>query len=672
VGYTIDIDTGSTFTDGFFTRDSDFRAVKAATTPHDLTLCFIECIRHGAEAFGLSQAEMLAQTDLIRFSSTIGTNCIIQRDGAKLGLLLTAGQESLAPCVDAHGKTPLIANDMVAVIDEETTSAGEVRQTPDPGLTLMAAQTLIDRGARCIVVALVNSEVNSANERAVRDIIKREYPRDYLGSVPVFLASDISRHRGYRERINTAVLNAYTHGKLVRLLYRAGEELRRNQYRGRLFIGHNNGAVACVARTRAINTYNSGPAAGLLGAQAIGALYGARTVISADMGGTSFDLGCVVDGEPSYALRPNVEGFECNLPMLAVRALGFGGGSIASVRDGEVTVGPRSAGAIPGPACFDLGGDHATVTDADLALGLLDPDFFLGGRKRLALDKARSAIESKVAKLLGISVEQAALRIREAVEDGVAREVRKMRPAEAKGDALMVVYGGGGPLYSCAVAARAGIKRLVVTPFSAVFSAFSSSLLDVGHLYYRRVDVDASSDRAASAVAAAVEEMKTRAERDMHGEGYRAEDLRWKVEFIVGSRSDGDETRLSAPININHANASIAEAMRRITPAPNHANSSDATIGVVGLLASAPIPHFQWRKTVPANRNVTEAIKKRRSVLLRERSNAIAVPVYDRARLAPGHEFSGPAIVESEQTTMLVPERWHLRIDDYDNVLLES
>lgn len=664
MGYTVDIDTGSTFTDGFFTRDGDFRTVKAATTPHDLTLCFIECIRRGAEAFGLSLAEMLAQTELIRFSSTIGTNCIIQRDGAKLGLLLTAGNESLAPCVDSQGKAPLIADEMVAGIDEETTSAGHLRKSPDPVRTLAAAQELIDRGARCIVVALVNSEVNPANERAVRDIIKREYPRDYLGSVPVFLASDISRHWGYHERLNTAVLNAYTHGKLVRLLYRAGEETRRNQYRGRIFIGHNNGAVACVARTRAINTYNSGPAAGLLGARAVGELYGAQTVISADMGGTSFDLGCVVDGEPSYALRPNVEGFRCNLPMLAVRALGFGGGSIASVRDGELTVGPRSAGAIPGPACFDLGGDDATVSDADLMLGLLDPDFFLGGRKRLAVDRARSAIESKIAKPLGISVEHAALRIREAVEDGVAREIRKMRPAEGKGDPLMVVYGGGGPLYSCAIAARAGIRRLVVTPFSAVFSAFSSSLLDVGHLYYRRVDVDANSERAISAVAAAVEEMKTRAGRDMHGEGYRAGDLRWKVEFIVRSQSDGDETRLSAAIDMDDPVASIARALRQIAPA--------SVITVVGLLASAPIPHFHWRKAASAKSLAADAIKKSRRVLLHESSDAIEVPVYDRGRLAAGHESAGPALVESEQTTMLVPERWRLRIDEYDNVLLES
>ena len=165
----------------------------------------------------------------------------------------------------------------------------------------------------------------------------------------------------------------------MRLLYKAGEELRQRFYNKNLFIVHNNGAVARVAKTRAINTYNSGPAAGLLGARLIGQLYGADDLISADMGGTSFDLGYVRGGRPSYTLEPDVEGFPVNVPMLSIRAIGAGGGSIASVNGGGLRVGPQSAGALPGPVCFDLGGGEPTVTDADLVLGLLDPEYFLGG-----------------------------------------------------------------------------------------------------------------------------------------------------------------------------------------------------------------------------------------------------------------------------------------------------
>ncbi len=326
MGFTVDIDTGGTFTDGFVTRGDEFRTVKTPTTPHDLTVCFMECIKEAAKAFDAPLGDFLYDTDIIRFSNTIGTNSIIQRDGPNLGLIVTEGFQDQCPTGRIGGKRPLVDPGMVEAIEEEVDDIGTVHRVPVHDRVLAAAQGLIDRGARCLVVALKNADLNPANERSIRESIKQEYPRDYLGSVPVFLSSDIVQRPGYQERINTAALNAYIHGKLTRLLYKAGEELRRQQYQGHLFIGHNNGAVARVAKTRAINTYNSGPAAGLLGAREIGALYGARCVISGDMGGTSFDIGFVTDGEPSYALRPDVEGFGCNLPMLAIRALGAGGG----------------------------------------------------------------------------------------------------------------------------------------------------------------------------------------------------------------------------------------------------------------------------------------------------------------------------------------------------------
>ena len=411
MGYTIDIDTGGTFTDGFFAYEGEFRAVKTPTTPHDLTICFLDCVKAGATAFGVSAETLLNDTDVIRFSNTIGTNCIINRDGSKIGLLISAGFEAMAPTSDPEGKVPLVEPDMVFGIKERAGS-----EAPSADEVVSAAQKLVDRGARCLVVAFAGSETDSANERAARAAIKREYPREYLGSVPVFLASDISSRSGYQERLHTAVINAYIHGKLGRLLYRAGEDLRRLGFPGQLLIGHNNGAVARVPKTRPISTYNSGPAAGLLGAREIGALYGAEVVLSADMGGTSFDVGFVNRGEPNAALRPDVEGVRCNLPMLAIRAVGAGGGSIASVVNGNLQVGPKSAGALPGPACFGLGGTDATVTDANVVLGLLDPNFFLGGTKALDVDKARHAITRAVAEPLGISVEDAAWQIVRTIE----------------------------------------------------------------------------------------------------------------------------------------------------------------------------------------------------------------------------------------------------------------
>ena len=665
MGYTADIDTGGTFTDGLFTRDGEFHAVKTATTPHDLTLCFMECLKGGAEAFGVSLGEFLEGTDLIRFSNTIGTNTIIERNGSRVGLLLSRGGASLAPAGDQ--KQPLLLPEMVLELDEEVVADGRVARAPVAAAIMAAAQTLIDRGARCLVVALANSEANPANEQLVRETIKREYPRDYLGSVPVFLASDISARSGYAERINTAVLNAYIHSKLTRLLYKSGEDLRRNRYRGHLFIGHNNGAVARVAKTRAINTYNSGPAAGLLGAREIGALYAARQIISADMGGTSYDLGIVRNGAPGFSLRPDVEGFRCNLPMLSILALGAGGGSIAAVVEGELRVGPRSAGALPGPACFDLGGSEATVTDANLVLGLLDPDYFLGGAKKLNLAKARAAIDSKVAKPLGISVEEAALRVVNVVDGNVACEIAKLA-GEQGPETLMVVYGGAGPLHCCNMAG--GIGKLVVTPYSAVFSAYSSSLMDVGHIYYRRCQTPLSAGSDYSELARSVTEMRARAEQDMRGEGFAAEKLHWSLELIVQGAAPQREARLGATEDFFRSPAAIAELATQASQALEQAGETAALITSVGLFARAGVAHFKLAAQPASGRALAAAIKSQRSVYLGGGRSA-SVPVYARQQLESGHRLAGPALVESAQTTIWVAEGWQLAIDQYQNAVLE-
>ncbi|MBL4802992.1 MAG: hydantoinase/oxoprolinase family protein, partial [Emcibacter sp.] len=467
MGYTLDIDTGGTFTDGFVVRDGEARIVKVPTTPHDLTICFMETIAAAASVFQVSVEDFLYDAYIIRFSNTIGTNTIIQRDGSKIGLLVSKGMAALSPAQAESEKSPLVDPDMVIELDVHTDGNGAVTEEPDGGQVLRAVQKLIDQGARGIVISLENSHLNRTNEKAVRKIIKAEYPRDYLGSVSVFLSSDISAREGLEERLNSAVLNAYIHAKLARLLYKAGEDLRQKGYRKTLFIGHNNASVARVAKTRAINTYNSGPAAGLLGAREIGALYGFKNLISTDMGGTSFDIGYVRDGQASYALEPDVEGFACNLPMMAIKALGTGGGSIAHVENNSLKVGPQSAGALPGPACFNLGGAKATVTDANLVLGVLDPDFFLGGTMKLDLEKARDVIKRDVAEPLGLSIEDAAAQILDIVNCNMGQAVAEVAENFAADETPVVIaYGGAGGLHACGIAAQAKTSKVIMTPFS--------------------------------------------------------------------------------------------------------------------------------------------------------------------------------------------------------------
>jgi len=672
MSYTIDIDTGGTFTDCFLHRNGAVRTVKVPTTPHDLTVCFLESIKAGAKAFGVSTEDLLYETEVIRFSSTIGTNTIIQRDGAKVGVLVTRGSEALVPTVDPAGRPPLVAPEMAFGLAEATDADGAVRQAPDRVAILEAAQTLIDRGARCLVVALENAHCNAANEQLAREVIKGEYPRDYLGSVPVFLSSDLTARAGYGLRINTTVLNAYIHGKHARLLYKAGEELRRLHYRRTLFIGHNTGTVARVAKTRAINTYNSGPAAGLLGAREIGRLYGEEHLIATDMGGTSFDIGCVSGGQPGFVLEPDVEGFRCNLPMIAIRALGAGGGSFARVEQGTLRVGPESAGAVPGPACFGLGGTEPTLTDANLVLGILDPGYFLGGAMALDAGRAWAAIEQHVANPLGVGVPGAAVRIREAVEERVGRAVAQVRDSlPAAADPLMIAYGGAGAIHACAIAGRAGLRRVAITPFSAVSSAFGSSLLDAGHLYYRRIDAPLGSSVAALRVAAAFSAMRRDAERDMRGEGFAAAETRYELQLHV-RHPGGAEVVIPLEAALPEGAGALARAADLARARLDAAAGDELVLTSAGLLASAAVPHFSMAPMLRSDSDVATALKGARPVYLEAGQPARELPVYARERLAHGHELTGPVIVEADQTTLLVPVDWRLQIDRFNNAMLHA
>ncbi len=670
MGYTIDIDTGGTFTDGFIVFDGEIKTVKVATTQHDLTLCFLECIRAGARAFGITTEDLLYNTDVVRFSSTIGTNTIIQRDGSKIGLIVTSGTEDLFAGNAGSENSPLVQENMVIGIDESTSFSGTLETAPDAERVLQAAQMLIDRGARCLVVALDHADSNPANEQAVRRIIKTEYPRDYLGSAPVFLASDISTRPGLQQRVNTAVINAYIHAKLARLLYKAGEDLRQREYRRTLFIAHNNGAVARVANTRAINTYNSGPAAGLLGAGDIGKTYGINNIISTDMGGTSFDIAYVSEGEPSYALEPDIEGFTCNLPMFSIRALGTGGGSIAVVSDGAVKVGPQSAGALPGPAAFNLGGRQPTVTDANLVLGVLDADFFLGGDMPLHLDKARSVINECIAEPLGLSLERAAWLIKQQVDQDLGTAIKEtMTNFKDGAEPVIVAYGGAGGLHACDIAAASGIRKIIITPFSAVFSAYSSSLMNVGHLYYRRIDSPFDTTLDTEKLQLAIADMRREAERDMHGEGFLDADLHFTLQLFIHDADKDREIKLDTIIDFYQHEELFADLIRQAENAVyTHDNGSRCTLSSVACMVKASIPGYQAATLKKTDSDPATAIKSHRKLF--DGENSVEVPVYDRHRLGCGNALTGPALVESDQSTLLLSPNWNMTIDQFNNSIL--
>jgi N-methylhydantoinase A len=678
-GFTVDIDTGGTFTDGFMTAGNRVELVKVDTTPHDLTVCFVNCIEEGAQKFGLSTEEFLARTAVIRYSTTVGTNALLQKKGCKLGLMITEGFANTlyaSPNEASEVLTDLVQPNMRVGLKEKIDSYGKVVQSLDQENVRQSMEYLLDSGARSLVISLKNSAINSAHEQKAKAIIDSEYPRHYLGSVPVLTASAITSHPDDHVRTNTAVLNAYVHRDMVRYLYRADELLRQRGYRKPLLVVHSNGGAARVAKTTALNTYNSGPAAGFIGCSKIAReLYGINDFVSVDVGGTSVDIGVGTGGKVAADREPIVEGVRIGMPMVTLGTAGGGGGSIARVdrATDTIKVGPESAGALPGPAAYDLGGIDSTVTDADLVLGYLDPNYFLGGKKKLNKDKSIAAISNFIASSLNISVEEAAWKVIQSSEDDVSRQIREN--IESKGlnpeKLTMFAFGGGGGMRCCGYVSRLGISRVIVFPFNAAGSAFGASTMDIMHTYERTAHITLRARSGAltteqKSFSEAITDMVASAKRDMRGEGFAPEQLSFTLE--LGMRGAGGFQLIESPlINLEQEN----EANKLISLYASRAgtDSGDLTIESITLKAVCPTRHYQLPKFTEQGADPKKAQKGIRNIYWGQ--GFTSTNIYERDLLKCGNFIKGPAIIESPDTTYVVPINWNYKVDKYLNGILE-
>lgn len=620
---TINIDTGGTFTDGYFTRDGSAERVKVDTTPHDLTECLANCVAEGARRLGYPNVQaLLLDTEVFRFSSTIGTNSIIQRTGPRIGLLVSPGA---AERLYGEGDSPLyeflMRRELVAEVADPF-DAGEVRAV---------VRNLLVGGARILVVSFDGSEDDPQSEEAVKKIVQTEYPRHYLGAVPCLLASEITPRHGAERRTATAVINAYLHPDMVRFLYKADEDLRSEGHPHPLLIVHSSGGVARVAKTRAIETYNSGPVGGVYGAAAVSARLGLEHLVTMDVGGTSTDVAVISGAHVPFEADPRVAGVAVHVPMVRVDAVGGGGGSLAGHADGTYTVGPESAGASPGPACYGLGGQRATASDAEVVLGHLDPEYFLGGRRRLDPARARTALE----RVAGSDpVEEAAWHVHRALVKVAADKVADMiaESGTSPSEFTLLAFGGGGGLYGAEVAEACGVPRVLSLPQSSVFSAFGISGMDLAHVYELRPGIELAEQLAAAT---------KRAQLDAAGEGSEPSDLSYRLE-------------------IDRDGGSVVEPFDG-TNVPAAATGSD--VRALRMRATVPIPQTEMA-TYPVEGEDAGAAQKGTRTVWRDGA-AADIPVYDRDLLRPGNRVDGLAMVDATDTTILVPKGATLRVDEH-------
>jgi N-methylhydantoinase A len=645
--YSVDIDVGGTLTDGIFSDHGKVVCAKVDSTPHDLTVCLFDCLTQGANQLGFADLSIfLEQVELLRWSTTITSNVLAEGRGPKIGLIVSRGHER--DLYGAQTSSPVL-NKVVSEFNVTgIDSSGEAE-------VLRAVRSLLESGVRRICISLKGALANPEPELRIKRLIEEQYPDHFLGSVPVLAGSDICKNTDDMTRTYYALINAYTHSALAATLFKAEDELRYAQgYQRAFLVSHINGGVAGVSKTRAIDTMESGPILGIYGASYLSKIYGLKNVIALDVGGTTAKVGVIRDGEPVYTESSDLFGIPVRTRLPYLRSIALGGGSVVSLSGNEIRLGPESMGSFPGPVCYGLGGEKTTLTDAFVAAGLIDPEFFLGGTKQLDGEQARETVDSGVACPLGISNEEACRRIVDRAYgmvgdmiDDARRDLQLDLP-----DHALFAYGGNGGLFACGVAERVGIDRVYLFRLGPVFSAFGSSVSDLFHVYERSFHLPLRAETDVAGLDRAIEEMRATGMRDLKAEGIAVDDAECslELEFSHGQTAKSETLRF----------ASLEELQR-----------------LAGGESSLELVRLAVRKKIARPALVERSLTAADASHARTGERALAygsgncrARVYRWESLVPGNQVNGGALLVSENSTYFVPEGWVLTIDRYGNGLV--
>ncbi len=693
----ISVDIGGTFTDCFVVWDGQYIEAKALTTHHNLALGFNEALEKTNKVLGLELDTILAEVDSVRYATTLGTNALIEHKGPKIGMLVTAGFEATVPLSRARGygdgldslaqqdmpnaqrPAPLVAAHMIYGVRERMDFQGKLVMPLDEEDVRRQIRSLVNRGAQIIVVALVNSVVNPSHEQRIEEILFEEYPSHLLGAIPVILSHQVAGRKGEYVRATSAVVDGYLHSTMYHALSALEQNLRAHKYNKPMLVIHNSGGMAQLNSTDALQTIHSGPVSGIAASEHLAMQAGLGNVVATDMGGTSYDIGIVVEGGVKhYDFNPVIDRWLVSVPMVHLVTLGAGGGSIAAYDRMYNTVkcGPQSASSDPGPACYDRGGMNPTVTDADLVLGYLDAKNYAGGSIPLNTRRAVAAIEDTLCDDLDCSVIEAALAIREKVDDNMANGLfTELRARGYDPKAFtMLAYGGNGPLHCCGIARNLGIDKILAPPLSSVFSAVGAGNMHQLHIHEQSlymVMYDSNTrhvfddyPRFNSIVA----ELKEQGTQDLLRQGIERSQIQYSLELDMRY---GNQLVTTTAVIPQHEVHGAADVLAIISQFSNDygkrfgegSQAPEAGIRINTIRVAAFVRHetvtFEDIKPVAAElRKEPPKPETPRKCHFVGHEGAIETPVWNRADIAPGVQISGPAIIASEVTTFLVDPGW--------------
>ena len=684
----VGIDVGGTFTD-FALMDDRTGAVRlgkvltSADDPSRAVLDGLESLVHAAGR----RADELSH---VVHATTVATNTVIQRRGAATALLTTEGfrdvlligrQKRWELYDNSIGKPePIVPRHLCFEVGERLLWDGSVHRPLDEAQMREAVQEMIDAGVVSVAVCFLHSYVNPAHEHRAREIILEMAP-----SVAVSLSSDISPVYREYERASTTALNAYVSPIVGAYIGHVEDGLEAMRGRRTLFVMQSNGGIASGEQVRehAIRIIESGPAAGVLTAARYTAAAGTKDILSFDMGGTTAKVCLVENGKPSLTGHYEVDtinlkgnsGLPLNIPAIDLVEIGSGGGSIASVEMGAIRVGPQSAGSSPGPICYGLGGDRPTVTDANLVLGYLNPDYFLGGEMHLDIDAARKGIEEHIAGPLDIDVIEAAWGIVEVVTNQMAQAARAISVGKGRDPRhfAVVPFGGAGPLHGAYLCRALGGNRLVYPRGAGVESAIG--LLHAEPAFdLARTSIMPIDRKSLDAINGLFAELRERAEIDLENTQLPGE-RRFRPSCDMRFVGQGYEITVDLPQG-PYSQADVPKLRQAFLDA------YVAGYGERSFDPEAPIEGVLWRiaaviKGKQINQpplsegdgSAKKAIKAKREAYFREWGASRSCVVYDRYKLAAGDEIEGPAIIEEREATIVLPPQSSARVDDDGNVV---
>ena len=677
--FHVAVDIGGTFTD-IVVQDTvagGLWTAKTPTTPSDLAEGFMTGVRLGLSRAGAEPSEVIR----LFHGATIATNAVIERRPSSIGLLTTRGFKYLLE-IGRHDiprgnniyawikpERPVPPN-RIFEISERLDRSGDVLTPLSEDDCRAAARALGDMQVEAVAVCFLYSYANDAHERRAAEVLREE-----LNGIPISLSSEVLPQFREFERTVATTLNAYVMPRVSRYLTGLESAASRDGISAPLFIMKSNGGVtsADLAARQAIHTVLSGPVAGVMGATRVSGLAGNPNFISVDVGGTSADICLVRDGHPDVTVERSIGGLPLQLPMLDIATIGAGGGSIARVSPtGGLAVGPESAGADPGPACYGQGGVEPTVTDARLVLGHLPP-YLLGGEMNIDADRARAAIRDRVAGPLGLSIEDASAGIVEVADNNMAGAMRTVsvgRGLDPK-DFALVAFGGAGPLHACSLASLLGMDTIIIPATPGVLSTYGLLFSDLRNDYVQTYVH--TGEPSVGDVTAIYDRLEQQASNWLRRESVpessqqisRSADLRylhqgWEITVDVPA---GGVTKQV----LKDVETKFHELHKRLYTY----NLPHQTVELVNLrvtaLGSLPRPHSD--PVADPSVSVPDPISRRRIRLSRSQGFTEA-PVYARQHLAPGVEISGPAIVEQSDTTTLLASGYFSRTDSYGNLVI--